>query len=177
MKKEDCFYLGRVAKKYSFKGEVLLKLDTDQPEIYENINAVLLDMGQDLIPFFIESSSLHKSDLLRVQFEDVDSEEQANAILRKDVYLPLDLLPKLEGDQFYFHEIIGFEVIDQQLGSIGLVASVNDSSAQALLVVHDADSEILIPAVDDFILKLDRKNKKILVSTPEGLIDMNRTQR
>ena len=177
MKKEDCFYLGQVAKKYSFKGEVLLKLDTDEPEIYENLHAVFLDMGHELIPYFVESSYLHKSNLLRVQFEDVNSEEEADAIVRKGAYLPLDMLPKLQGDKFYFHEILDFEVIDEQLGSIGRIDSVNDSTAQPLFVVHDAESEILIPAVDDFIVKVDRKSKKIFVSIPEGLIDMNRKKR
>lgn len=177
MKKEDCFYLGQVAKKYSFKGEVLLKLDTDEPEIYENLGAVFLDMGRELIPYFVENSYLHKSNLLRVQFEDVDSEEEADAILKKDVYLPLEMLPKLQGDKFYFHEILGFEVVDKELGNIGRIDSVNDSTAQPLFIVHDTDSEILIPAVDDFIVKVDRKDKKIFVSIPEGLIDMNRKKR
>jgi 16S rRNA processing protein RimM len=42
MHKEDCFYLGKIAKKFSFK-EVLAYLDTDEPELYENLNQCLLN--------------------------------------------------------------------------------------------------------------------------------------
>lgn len=175
MKKEDCFYLGKIVKKYSFKGELILKLDTDQPEIYENLNAIFLDMGKTLVPYFIESSLFQKGNHMRIRFEDVDSEEDAELLLKRDAYLPLSLLPKLEGNQFYFHEVTGFILEDINFGKVGVIASINDRSAQPLFVVKTDHTEILVPMVDDFIEKIDRVNKKVLVRTPEGLIDMNRS--
>lgn len=173
MQKEDCFYLGKIVKKYSFKGEVILKLDTDEPAIYENLDAVFLDLGKKLLPFFIENSLLQKGNQLRIRFEDVKNELDADAILKKDVYLPLNLLPKLKGDQFYFHEIIGFMLKDVNYGEVGIITSINDKTAQDLFVIGKENSEILIPMIDDFIKKIDRKNNIVLVETPEGLIDMN----
>lgn len=172
MKKEDCFYLGKIVKKYSFKGEVLAKLDTDEPEVYDNLDAIFLDLRGNLVPFFIEHSQLHKSKLLRIKFEEVDTEADADAILKSDLYLPLDLLPKLEGDKFYFHEVIGFTIKDKNYGTVGIIKSINDSTAQALFEVDNNGVEILIPMNDEFILKVDRKAKTILVETPEGLIDL-----
>ena len=128
MQKEDCFYLGKIVRKYSFKGELLIKLDTDQPEIYKNLDAVFIFVGNSLIPFFIERSQLHKSDLLRVKFEEISTEEDANALLKSDVYLPLELLPKLEGNKFYFHEVIGFIVKDVNFGNVGIIKGINDTT-------------------------------------------------
>ena len=105
MDKKECFYIGKIVKKYSFKGELLVKLDTDEPEIYEDMESVFIDLRNNLVPFFIESSHLHKSELLRVKFEDVNSEQDADSLLKCDLYLPLEFLPKLEDDKFYFHEI------------------------------------------------------------------------
>ncbi len=172
MQKKDCFYLGKIVKKYSFKGEVLVKLDTDQPEIYNNLDAVFMELKNKLIPFFIERSQLHKSQLLRIKFEDVTTEEDANAILKSELYLPLELLPKLKGDKFYFHEVIGFTVKDVNFGSVGIIKGINDTTSQALFEIDRDGVEILIPLNDDFIKKVDRENKTIIVEAPEGLIDL-----
>jgi 16S rRNA processing protein RimM len=174
MKKEDCFYLGKIVKKYSFKGEVILRLETDQPEIYEDLNTLFLDLGKNLVPYFIERSLFQKGNHMRIQFEDVYSEAEADAILKTDVYLPLDMLPELSGNKFYFHEVIGFMLEDVNFGEIGRIDSINDATAQPLFVTKTKDSEILIPMTDDFIKKIDRKQKKVWVETPEGLIEMNR---
>jgi 16S rRNA processing protein RimM len=172
MKKEDCFYLGRIVKKYSFKGELLAKLDTDQPELYEHLDAMFVQVRNNLIPFFIESSQLHKSDLLRIKFEDVDSEADADALIKSELYLPLEFLPKLEGNKFYFHEVIGFKITDKSFGNIGVIKAINDSTAQALFEVDRDGIEILIPMNDEFIVEVNRKNKTITVETPPGLIDL-----
>ncbi|GAB5563712.1 MAG: ribosome maturation factor RimM [Winogradskyella sp.] len=172
LKKEDCFYLGKIVKKYSFKGELLAKLDTDEPDLYENLDAIFLDLRGNLVPFFIESSQLHKSDLLRLKFEDVETEADADALIKSELYLPLELLPKLEGNKFYFHEVIGFTITDENFGKVGIIKAVNDSTAQALFEVDRNGVEILIPMNDEFIVKVDRENKTVIVNTPEGLIDL-----
>ena len=172
MRKEDCFYLGKIAKKFSFKGEVLVYLDTDEPELYENLESMFVECGKHLVPFFIENSSLHKNDFLRVRFEDVNNEEEADAILGNHVYLPLKMLPKLSGNKFYFHEVIGFEIEDKRYGFVGEIQSINDSSAQPLFEVLNGDTEILIPMIDLFLVKIDRENKKVMMDLPDGLIEM-----
>ena len=172
MQKKDCFFLGKIARKHSFKGEVVIVLDTDEPELYANMDAVFVDLGKNLLPFFIEKSLLQKGNQLRVKFEDVDSETDAESILKHDVYLPLELLPKLEGNKFYYHEVIGFKVSDLNHGHVGEIIGINDSTAQPLFEIKKDDLELFIPMIDDFIKKVDRKNKTVIVETPEGLIDM-----
>ena len=172
MRKEDCFYLGNIVSKYSFKGEVLVKLDTDDPEIYENMESVFVSLGNNLVPFFIKRCRLHKSNLLRIDFEEVKSESDADRIMKSGLYLPLTMLPKLTGNKFYYHEIIGFAMIDSVHGDIGIIQSVNDTIAQALFEVEKDGAQLLIPISDDIITKVDRENKRILVTTPEGLVDL-----
>ncbi len=172
MRKEDCFYLGKIVRKHSFKGEVVIKLDTDEPELYQEMESIFVDLGNNLIPFFIEKSLLQKGNQLRVQFEDFYTEEEAEGILKADVYLPLNLLPKLSGDKFYFHEIIGFKAVDINYGLIGTIEGVNDKTAQTLFEITNGDKEVFIPMIDDFIKKVDRENKIIEFETPKGLIEL-----
>ena len=172
MLKEECFYLGKIVSKFSFKGEVLIKLDTDEPEEYTGMESVFVEYNENLVPFFIERSGLHRSTLLRVKFEDVDTEDDAEDIMKCSVYLPLNQLPELDGDKFYFHEIIGFTVEDVNYGTVGKITAINDSTSQSLFEIDKNGKQVLIPLNDEFIEKLDKKNKIIFVKTPEGLIDL-----
>ena len=172
MDKKDCFYLGKITKKYSFKGEIILNLDTDEPNLYQNMLSVFIDLNGKIVPYFIERSSLHKKKSIRIKFEDINSEEEASYLLNKEVYLPINLLPKLEGKKFYYHEITGYKVIDSNHGNIGLIVSVNDASSQSIFVIENMEKQILIPINDKIIERIDRENKTIYISAPNGLIEL-----
>src|SRR5699024_9364168 len=172
MRKEDCFYLGNIVSIFSFKGEVLIKLDVDDPEEFLEKESVFDKHHANLIPFFIKSSSLQKSDLLRVRFDSIETEDEVEDILKKDVYLPLSELPELEEDQFYYHEVIGFRMIDADFGEIGKLKEVNSSGPQALFVIDHKGKEVLVPITDDFIEKINKSEQEIHLDLPKGLIDM-----
>ena len=170
MQIKDCFFLGKIVKKYSFKGEVLVKLDTDEPDLYKNLESVFISIGNKLIPFFILDAKLHKSNLLRLKLEDVTSEEDADVLMKCALYLPLSFLPKLSGNKFYYHEVIGFTIVDSNFGSVGKITGINDNTAQAIFEIDRDGTEILIPLNDHFIKEVNREEKEIIVTTPEGLI-------
>lgn len=172
MTKDECFYLGTIVSKFSFKGEVQIKLDTDEPKTYNNLESVLVEINQKLVPFFIERSNLQRSNLLRVKFEDVDLEEDALELIKKDVYLPLSELPDLEPDQFYYHEVNNFKAVDKTKGEFGNISSVDSRSPQALFIIEQSGKQVLVPVIDAFIEKIDKQNQTIYFDLPDGLLDL-----
>lgn len=88
------------------------------------------------------------------------------------MYLPLSFLPPLEGNKFYYHEVIEFTVVeDEQI--IGTIERIQDQGHQALFEIKKKDGTLaLVPIHDDFILEVDRSKKTIRVELPEGLLDL-----
>lgn len=172
MKKQDCYYLGKIVSKFSFKGEILLKLDVDEPTSLK-ISTIFIEIEKSLVPFYINKISLHKSSLLKIKFEGIDNEDSANSILKKETFLPLKELPKLEGNKFYYHEILGFKAIDIEFGEVGIIERVNDQTSQAIILVKNPKNKvIMIPLVDDFLVELNREEKRMIFKLPEGLINL-----
>ena len=172
MLKKDFYYLGKITKLFGYKGELIFYFDVDDISEYRNLDAVFIDINGDLIPFSIEKIRLHQGNTAVVRLQDIDKIDESKGLINSELYLPLSTLPKLEGNKFYFHEIIGYSVIDKVKGEVGVIEEVNDQTAQVLFVIKDGYREILFPVVDDLIDKLDRKEKKIYVQFPEGLLDL-----
>jgi len=171
MQKKDCFFLGKIIKKYSYKGEVIIKLDTDEPELYHNLKSVFIELDGILTPFFLKHCIVQHNHNLRVLFEDF-SFEQVDKLIGSEVFLPLRQLPKLSDDQFYYHEIIGFKVIDLKYGEVGYIKQVQDHDTQAFLEIEKNKKNILIPINDYFIMSVDKSKKIIRIKTPDGLLDL-----
>ena len=171
MNRDECFLLGHVIKRHGLKGEVSIFLDVDDPNQYSELESVFILMDGKLIPFFINSLSL-KGNKAVVHFEDLDTVEQADEIKGKELYLPLSVLPELEGTQFYYHEVVGFTVLDEYKRELGEVKDIYSSTAQELLAIDRNGKEILVPIVDQTILNVDREQKCIEVHLPEGLLDI-----
>lgn len=171
MKKEDCYLLGKITRRHGLAGNVILKLDTDQPELYKKLDSIFVEINGLLVPFFIEKSSWSKLDALNIAFKN-SNEALVDQSLGKNVYLPLTSLPQLTGKQFYYHEIIGYEIFDEQDNSCGIIRSVNDQTAQNYFVTNLDGKEVVIPLIKDWILEVDRDEKFIKMQLPEGLIDV-----
>lgn len=168
---EDYFYLGHIINPHGFLGKVNAYLDTDAPQEYKELDAVFININGSLVPYFILSIKILNQKAI-ISFQDVGTIEQSEFLTKKEMYLPLSQLPKLTGNQFYFHEIDGFEIIDANYGSLGLLKEVIEYPSQAVLQVFYKKKEVLIPINSNIIKKLDRDKKCIYIDAPDGLIDM-----
>ena len=150
--------------------EILLQVS---PETLATIAQKLSQAGGGGAPSAEDAPELSLRDLLALQemLEDL-TPEQAGALVGHELYLPLDLLPKLDGNRFYFHEVVGFRVVDSQHGDIGTIEQVIEYPAQPLFQVMKNGTEILIPVIDEVIDNVDRTNKTIYITAPNGLIDL-----
>ncbi len=171
MTKDSCFYVGRIVKTHGIKGEITLRIDNDDFDEIEELNYFLLDMNDNLIPFFIEKIGFHSNKSF-ILFQDVKTLEAASQLVGVAAYLPLDLLPETEGNDFYSHEVVDFMVVDDDKGELGKVNDIIEYPTQSLIQIIIEDKEILIPIHDDIIKEVDRTGKKIFIKAPAGLIDM-----
>ena len=173
MEIKDCFCVGFVTKIFGYKGELVIFLDVDNPEKYEEMESIFLLIDEKLVPFFIDNLVLrpNSSDAI-VSLQDVCTAEKAKTLIGSEVFLPEHFLPQMEGDEFYFHEIEGYQAIDASMGPLGIIVAVLDFPGNPVIQIQVGLKELLIPAHDEFILHLDRKNKKLIIRNAEGLIDL-----
>ncbi|MDP1623571.1 MAG: ribosome maturation factor RimM [Bacteroidales bacterium] len=172
MNKEDFYYLGKILKTHGNKGQVLVHLDVDDPEKYQKLESVYLDLHGERIPFFISSIELKHNRKAVLLFQDFEALEDAEILPGLEMYLPVTDLPTLKGNQFYYHEVKGFQVVDQIHGNIGVIDDILELPHQSVFQIRYGEKEILIPIVDEVIQKVDRKKKLLLIKAPEGLIEI-----
>lgn len=162
--------MGKITKPFGFKGQVIFFLDVDTPDDYAGLDAVFVEVKGSLVPYFIKEIKIN-GNKATVSFEEI-SPDEARALVGCSLYLPLSMLPKLTGNKFYFHEIIGWKVVDSVKGDIGTITSVIDFPAQPLFQIMKNDKEILVPIIDQVIKKVDRDTKTMYIEAPNGLIDL-----
>jgi 16S rRNA processing protein RimM len=171
MNKADCFSLGHITKVFGIKGELVFWLNVDVPEKYNQLDSVFAEINNDLIPFTIEQIRVKKN-LAYVKLKDIDKIEQAEKMLKAELYLPASTLPVLKGNNFYLHEVIGYKIMDNIHGDIGILESMLELPGQRILQIMKEHKEILIPLNVDFVTKVDRDNKTLYITSPDGLIDI-----
>jgi 16S rRNA processing protein RimM len=135
------------------------------------MESVYVEYQQKLVPFFIESFKL-SGNKATVKFQDIDGIDLAAQYKGSAIYLPLDRLPGLGDNQFYYHEIIGYKVIDREAGEIGKVKHIYEANGNDLFGIDYGKKEILVPIHDEFIQKLDKKKSTVFLNLPDGLLDV-----
>jgi 16S rRNA processing protein RimM len=176
MRKDDCFQLGHISRLHGYKGEIIAVLDTDRPEAYEIMESVLLESRGELIPFFIEALSRNSKGHFILKFEEIENEAQARKLIGTELWMPLAVLPALEGKNFYYHEVIGFTMVHNGV-AFGICTELIDHSAQPLFKVEDENgNEILVPAINEFIISINREERSMDLNLPAGLLELYQSE-
>jgi 16S rRNA processing protein RimM len=171
MTKEDCYELGYIVKTHGLKGEVGVHLDVDNPTEYANLDGLLIEINGQLIPHFVERIRINVDKAI-VKFEGINKIEEAEPLVRKTLYLSLDQLDELSDDQFYYHEIIGYQVVDSQKGPLGIIKTIYNQPHQDLISMEYQEKEILIPVSHEHVLKANHENRELYVNLPDGLLEI-----
>lgn len=172
MDKDSCFQLGYIAKVHGLHGEVVIQLDVDDPGQYEDLERVFVARHSRLVPYFLDHFVLQPRQRVLAKFEDFNHVDEAATLVGAELYLPLNDLPELPEDQYYYHELVGLAVHDEVHGELGVVKHIYDLHSQELIGLDYRGKEILIPIKDEIVLKVDKTEKKILCRLPEGLLDI-----
>ena len=165
--------VGKIVNTHSLKGEVKVISSTDfEEQRFEKGTELLITRGNQVVKeVTVESYRTHKNNLL-VKFVGIDSIEEAEKLKNLQIKIESDNIGELEENEFYFHEIIGCEVFDENGKSLGEISEILTPGANDVWVIKSQNGkEILIPYIEDVVKKIDVENKKIDIEVMEGLID------
>ena len=172
IKVEDVYRIGLINKPHGVHGELLFSFDDD---IFDRMEAdyIICMMDGILVPFFFESYRFRSDSTALIKLEGIDTEQQARRMTNVEVFFPKEHAEELEDNELTWSYFMGFLIKDVNEGEIGKVIDVDDSTINTLFVVDHNDTEVLIPAQEDFIVDLDRGKRVITMQIPAGLLDLN----
>ena len=165
--------VGKIVNTHSLKGEVKVISSTDfEEERFKKGSKLLITRGNQLIrEVIVESYRNHKNFLL-VKFEGIDLVEEAEKLKNLQIKIDSDEVGELEENEFYFHEIIGCQVFDENDRNLGEIIDILTPGANDVWVIKgEKGKEILIPYIEDVVKQIDIINKKVNIEVMEGLID------
>ena len=170
MDKKDLFFFGTITKTHGKDGTFLIKPETSVNSDYQSIESVFIEINGSLVPFFVEENK-SKNNSIAFKFEGID-ENTTSELISSKVYLKLSDDAVIEEYALEDLEIIGFKVIDISYGDIGIVETIFQLPQQKIIQVKKGEVEILIPVRNEFIRKIEKENKTVRISAPEGLIEI-----
>lgn len=172
VKTEDFYKIGNITRVHALKGELSFSFTDD---VWDRVDADYLMLCVDgiMVPFFIEEYRFRSDSVALVKFQDIDSADDAQEFVGCEVFFPVELTPDEAPDELRWSYFTGFTVCDEACGELGTISQVEDSTANVLFYVDGKHGEVMLPAVEDFILDIDHAARKITMRLPEGLVDLN----
>ena len=164
----DYLIVGYLRRAHGVRGEMVMEVHTDFPERLKPETKVFV--GKDYQPMMIVTARKHGEGLL-IKLNGVDTPEDAARYRNQLVYVTAADRPPLPKGQFYVHELIGFDVVDEE-GLIGKLTEILQTGANDVYVVMRPDaSEVLLPVIPSVILGIEADRRLIRVHLIPGLLD------
>ena len=164
--------LGKITKINGFEGAVTVRTDRSFSDKLPPMESVFLEIEGRPVPFFVEYLEQFNDGSIRLIFKDYNSYEKVKEFAGCSVLIPIK--DKEQSSDSDSEDLAGFSLFSENNLYIGLITDIIKNPGQWLLKISGNDGrEILVPLHEDLIVGIDKKERKIFMIIPEGLIDIN----
>lgn len=168
----DVYKIGTITKAHGLRGEVVFNFTDD---IFDTVDAdyLIIEVDGILVPFFISEYRFRSDSSALMKFDDIDSVEQAQQIIGCDVFFENSKAVEANEEEMSLHYFIGFRMLEEKEGVIGVITDIDDQTDNWLFVVERKNGdEALVPAHDAFIVDINHEERTITMDLPIGLLDL-----
>jgi len=178
--RDELVPVGQFKKPHGINGEIAFSLSGDLTsvtrrhvdDLFTACPFLICELDGIFVPFRIENYRFISDTTAYLQFKTIDSDQKARLLSHKEACFPGKYIrEEVEDDSFTWNYFIDFTLTDERLGKIGRIVDVDETTINTLFIVERGAEEILIPAVEEFIIRVDEDQKELVVSLPEGLIE------
>jgi len=165
------FKIGKLVATYGVKGELVLKHSLGKKTGLKDLEAIFIEERPgSFIPYFIQSAKPKNESEVLVKFENIDTKEAAHVLTPKAVWFTEPDFKKFAAVTAPIM-MLGFTMVNET-EELGEILEVIEQPHQLLCKLSWNGHEILIPIHEESLKKIDKKNRKVFVSLPDGLLDI-----
>lgn len=164
--------VGYVRRPHGVRGEVSVEVVSDVPERFaRGATLSLLSRQGERRQMEITSARDHSGQRL-VKFAGVEDRDDALLLRGASLEIESESVPEPPAGAYYYYQLVGARCIDSEQGILGEVEDVVEDGGGLLLSVTAEKGSLLIPFVQEFILKIDLEKKEIELELPSGLLEL-----
>jgi len=165
--------MGRAAGAFGVAGELKVYSYAEDPQVFLRAGTLYIGPNPEAARAFTVQSQRSHAGRLLFRLQELKSREDAQALGGRWIYIDGSVLPPLEEDEYYWHQIKGAQVETAGGRKLGRLEEVLDHGAHELWVVKDDKGrEAILPAIDGVIKEMDLKKGRLVVEPPEGLLEI-----
>lgn len=160
--------IGRILGPVGIDGDLRAQALTDFPDRFLSLTSV--NVGDSLRPYHVQYAKLeHETVVLKLA--GIDSADAARALAKQDLAIPISEATPLEPDQYFWHQIVGLEVWTDTGRHLGQLRQVLATGSNDVYIVGEGAQEILLPAIEEVVKKIDLTDGTMTVHLIPGLAD------
>jgi len=161
--------IGKIIKPSGLKGRVKVLSYLTSPRILEEQSRVLIGTDEnDPVAYVIKEVSI-KGKFCLLSLRGIDGVEESECLKGKFMYLPREVFDAPGEDEYFWDDIIGLEVVTEEGEKLGVVTSIIPTGSNDVYVCEGPGGEVLLPAVEDFIKKIDVNKGIMIAERPEEI--------
>ena len=161
--------VGEVVGTHGVKGTLKVYSFAESTDVFASGGNIQLRTRQGKVQnYTIRWVKPHKKILL-VSLKEVRRREMADMLIGSQLLIPKADLPDLDDSEFYWHELLGLSVFDEERGYLGTISSIIQTGSNDVYVVEDADREVLVPALASVVTEVSLEDGRMTVKLPDGL--------